>query len=89
MREPDVLSIRHVGQRFSASARDMDALPVLTRDEFKDIITGLAVFYDISDSPAPGQALTKHKRVFTERIEIARLEHKMKKVRFDADKAEK
>ena len=87
--ENPILSIRNVGQRFSALALDMDTLPVLSRDEFKDIITGLAVFYHISGSPAPGQARTRHKRVFTERVETARLEHKMNKVRLDAGEAEK
>ena len=87
--EKPILSIRHVGQRYSALALDMDSMQVLTREEFTDIITGLAVFYDFSSAPAPGQALTRHKRVFTERVETACLEHKMKKVRLDADESEK
>ena len=67
----------------------MDTLPVLTRDELKDIITGLAVFYDISAAEAEGPALKTHKKAFNYQIELARLAHEMKKVQVDSADVDK
>ena len=77
--ENPILSLRNVGQRFPVLALDMDKLPVLTRDEFRNIITGLAVFYDITDAETTGPAEKRQKKMFSAEIELARATLAMQK----------
>ena len=74
-----ILSLRNVGQRFLALALDMDKLPVLTRVEFRNIVTGLAVFYKLDAVETEGPAAKRQKVVFNTEIELVRATHEMQK----------
>ena len=61
----------------------MDTMEVLIRDELMEIVVGLAVFYDFSNAPAPGKAMTRHKKVLTDRAATARLSRSLQRVNLE------
>ena len=70
--ENPILSLRNVGQEYPVLALDMDTMEVLTRDEFRNILTGLAAFYDLTDAEIDGPAAKRQKVMFGEEMAIAR-----------------
>ena len=81
--ENPILSLQHVGQRYSALAFDMDTMDLFTRPELMDIIIGPAFFYNLSNAPANGRSLITHKKVFTDRVATARLSRSLQRVNLD------
>ena len=47
-------------------------MDTLTRGEFRNIITGLAVFYDVEKAEVIGPAMKRQKCMFMDEIKLAR-----------------
>ena len=87
--ENPLLSIRHVGQRYSALIFDLDTLRVLDREELVDLVTQLAVFIDFLEATVSGPANNRHYKKLESCVNEARVARRIKKMKIqDDDKGE-
>ena len=66
------LSLRYVGQGCTALVLDKAKIRPMDRDEFRSILTGLGMLYDVADAACDGPFSERQKRMFLEEIKFAR-----------------